>query len=403
MSMTDTVLDPEEQAIVDTVRDFVDRDVRPVARDLEHENTYPETLIEEMKRLGIFGLAIPEPYGEVRVSTPCYALVTEELARGWMSLAGAMGGHTVVAKLITDYGTDEQKQRYLPRLATGQLRATMALTEPGGGSDLQNLRTVATPVRGSGDSGDGGESRGGAPGGYVLNGSKTWITNARRAGLVAVLCKTDPAADPPHRGISVLLVEKGPGFTVSRDLPKLGYKGVESCELSFDDCRVPADALLGGVEGRGFSQMMRGLEIGRIQVAARATGVARAAFDDALRYAQERESFGVPIWKHQSVGNHLADMGTKLTAARQLLLHAARRYDSGQRSDMEAGMAKLFCSETAMEVALAAVRVHGGYGYSTEFDVERYFRDAPLMIVGEGTNEIQKGVIARQLVTRGGL
>lgn len=404
--MTDTVLDPEEQAIVDTVRDFVDRDVRPVARDLEHENTYPETLIEEMKRLGIFGLAIPEPYGEVRVSTPCYALVTEELARGWMSLAGAMGGHTVVAKLITDYGTDEQKQRYLPRLATGQLRATMALTEPGGGSDLQNLRTVATPVRGSGDSGDSGESgesRGGAPGGYVLNGSKTWITNARRAGLVAVLCKTDPAADPPHRGISVLLVEKGPGFTVSRDLPKLGYKGVESCELSFDDCRVPADALLGGVEGRGFSQMMRGLEIGRIQVAARATGVARAAFDDALRYAQERESFGVPIWKHQSVGNHLADMGTKLTAARQLLLHAARRYDSGQRSDMEAGMAKLFCSETAMEVALAAVRVHGGYGYSTEFDVERYFRDAPLMIVGEGTNEIQKGVIARQLVTRGGL
>nr|WP_246382065.1 acyl-CoA dehydrogenase family protein [Prauserella isguenensis] len=386
-------MDADEQAIVETVREFVDRDVRPVVRDLEHDNVYPEALIEQMKRLGIFGLAVPEPYGEVRVSAPCYALVTEELARGWMSLAGAMGGHTVVAKLLSDYGTEEQKQKYLPRMATGELRATMALTEPGGGSDLQAMRTVAAPAGGDGDT----------SAGYVLNGTKTWISNARRAGLVAVLCKTDPDADPPHRGISVLLVEKGPGFTVSRDLPKLGYKGVESCELSFDDCRVPESALLGGVEGQGFAQMMRGLEIGRIQVAARATGVARAAFDDALRYAQERESFGVPIWKHQSVGNHLAEMGTKLTAARQLLLHAARTYDSGQRSDMEAGMAKLFCSETAMEVALTAVRVHGGYGYSTEFDVERYFRDAPLMIVGEGTNEIQRDVVARQLIARGGL
>jgi alkylation response protein AidB-like acyl-CoA dehydrogenase len=238
---------------------------------------------------------------------------------------------------------------------------------------------------------------------YVVNGSKTWISNARRAGLVALLCKTDPSAEPAHRGISVLLVEKGPGFTVSRDLPKLGYKGVESCELSFEDYRAPVDAVLGGTEGEGFGQMMRGLEIGRIQVAARATGVGRAAFDDSLRYAQDRESFGVPIWKHQSVGNLLADMGTKLTAARQLLLHAARCYDSGERSDMEAGMAKLFCSETTMEIALNAIRVHGGYGYSTEFDVERYFRDAPLMIVGEGTNEIQRNVVVRQLVSRGGL
>ena len=238
---------------------------------------------------------------------------------------------------------------------------------------------------------------------YVINGTKTWITNARRAGLVALLCKTDPQAEPAHKGISVLLVEKVPGFTVSKDLPKLGYKGVESCELSFSDARVPADAVLGGKEGEGFSQMMRGLEIGRIQVAARATGVARAAFDDSLRYAQDRESFGKPIWKHQSVGNLLADMGTKITAARSLLMHAARAYDSGSRSDMEAGMAKLFCSETAMEVALNAIRVHGGYGYSTEFDVERYFRDAPLMIVGEGTNEIQSNVIVRQLVQRGGL
>ncbi|WIV54211.1 acyl-CoA dehydrogenase family protein [Amycolatopsis nalaikhensis] len=380
-------LDDVEQAIVDTVREFVDRDVRPVVRELEHANTYPEVLIERMKELGVYGLAIPEPYGDVRVSTPCYALVTEELARGWMSLAGAMGGHTVVAKLILTFGTEEQKQRYLPRMATGELRATMALTEPGGGSDLQALRTTARK--------DGGE--------YVVDGTKTWISNARRSGLVALLCKTDPKAEPAHRGISILLVEKGPGFTVSRDLPKLGYKGVESCEIVFDGCRVPETALLGEAEGAGFAQMMRGLEIGRIQVAARATGVARAAFDDALRYAQERESFGKPIWKHQSVGNHLATMATKLTAARQLLLHAARRYDTGERADLEAGMAKLFCSETAMEVALDAIRVHGGYGYSTEFDVERYFRDAPLMIVGEGTNEIQQNVIVGQLVARGGL
>ncbi len=380
-------LDAEERAVVETVRDFVDRDVRPSVRELEHADAYPERLIETMKALGVFGLAVPEPWGPVKVSTPCYALVTEELARGWMSLAGAMGGHTVVAKLITTYGTPEQRDRYLPALATGELRATMALTEPSGGSDLQAMRTVA---RREAD-------------GYVVTGSKTWITNARRAGLVAVLCKTDPAADPVHRGMSILLMEKVPGFTVSRDLPKLGYKGVESCELSFDGARVPENALLGGEEGHGFAQMMHGLEIGRIQVAARATGVARAAFEDSLRYAQERESFGRPIWQHQSVGNLLADMATKLTAARQLLLHAAERVDSGQRSDLEAGMAKLFCSETAMEVALSAVRVHGGYGYSTEFDVERYFRDAPLMIVGEGTNEIQRGVIARQLVRRGGL
>ena len=380
-------LSAEEQAIVSTVRDFVDKQVRPVVRELEHANTYPEELIEAMKELGIFGLAIPEPYGFAAVSMPCYAQVTEELARGWMSLAGAMGGHTVVSKLLLQFGTEEQKQRYLPRMATGELRATMALTEPGGGSDLQAMRTVATKDAS----------------GYVINGSKTWISNARKAGLVALMCKTDPAATPAHKGVSILLVEKVPGFTVSKDLPKLGYKGVESCEINFVDCQVDSDALLGGVEGRGFAQMMKGLEVGRIQVAARATGVARAAFDDALQYAQDRESFGVPIWQHQSVGNMLADMGTKLYAARSLLLDAAERIDAGGRCDMEAGMAKLFGSETAMEIALNAVRIHGGYGYSTEYDVERYFRDAPLMIVGEGTNEIQRGVIAKQLVKRGGL
>jgi alkylation response protein AidB-like acyl-CoA dehydrogenase len=380
-------LSAEERAVVATVAEFVDRDVRPVVRELEHADAYPEKLIQQMKDMGIFGLAIPEPYGDAPVSVPCYAEVTAELARGWMSLAGAMGGHTVVAKLLLQFGTQEQKQRYLPAMATGEVRATMALTEPGGGSDLQAMTTTARP---DGD-------------GYRIDGAKTWITNARRSQLIALLCKTDPAAEPRHRGISILLVEHGDGLAVSRDLPKLGYKGVESCELSFDGYHAPADAVLGGEPGHGFAQMMKGLEIGRIQVASRAVGVAQAAFDDALRYAQQRESFGVPIWKHQAIGNYLADMATKLTAARQLVQYAAERYDAGERCDMEAGMAKLFASEAAMEITLNAVRIHGGYGYSTEYDVERYFRDAPLMIVGEGTNEIQRNVIAAQLISRGGL
>ena len=378
----------EEDMLIATVRAFIDRDVKPTVREVEHANTYPEAWIEQMKRIGIYGLAIPEEHGGSPVSMPCYVEVTQELARGWTSLAGAVGGHTVVAKLLTLFGTDEQKQAYLPAMATGELRATMALTEPGGGSDLQNMSTTALA--------DGAR-------GLLINGSKTWISNARRSGLIALLCKTDPHAKPRHKGISIALVEHGPGLTVSRDLPKLGYKGVESCELSFDNFSVPTSAILGGRMGEGFSQMMKGLETGRIQVAARALGVATAALEDALAYAQQRESFGQPIWKHQSVGNYLADMATKLTAARQLTRYAAERYDSGERCDMEAGMAKLFASEVTMEIALNAVRIHGGYGYSTEYDVERYFRDAPLMIVGEGTNEIQRNVIAAQLVARGGI
>ena len=382
--MTVELID-EEQYLVRTVRDFIDREVKPVVNEMEHRNEYPEKFIEQMKQIGIYGLAVPEEYGGTPVSMPCYVGVTEELARGWMSLAGAMGGHTVVAKLLSAFGTEEQKAAYLPGMATGELRATMALTEPGGGSDLQAMRTTANR--------DGDH--------YVVNGSKTWISNARRSGLIALMCKTDPQATPTHRGISILLVEHGPGLTVSRDLPKLGYKGVESCELSFDDFRVPTSAVLGGTAGHGFAQMMKGLETGRIQVASRALGVARAALEDALQYAQDRHSFGTPIWKHQAIGHQLADMATKLTAARQLTLFAAARFDAGARCDMEAGMAKLFASETAMEIALSALRIHGGYGYSTEYDVERYFRDAPLMIVGEGTNEIQKNVIAAQLVQRG--
>ncbi|MFD1810963.1 acyl-CoA dehydrogenase family protein [Rhodococcus gannanensis] len=380
-------LNDEEAFLVKTVRDFVDREVKPTVQEVEHANEYPERWIEQMKKIGIYGLAIPEEYGGAPVSMPCYVQVTEELARGWMTLSGAMGGHTVVAKLIGLFGTEEQKQTYLPRMATGEIRATMALTEPGGGSDLQAMTTTAKR--------DGDD--------LVISGAKTWITNARRSGVIALLCKTDPAATPRHRGISIVLVEHGPGLTVSRDLPKLGYKGVESCELSFDNYRTPASAILGGEQGRGFGQMMKGLETGRIQVASRALGVAAAALEDSLAYAQQRESFGQPIWKHQSIGNYLADMATKLTAARQLTRFAAEKYDAGERCDMEAGMAKLYASEVAMEIALNAVRIHGGYGYSTEYDVERYFRDAPLMIVGEGTNEIQRNVIAGQLVARGGI
>ena len=381
------VLTDEEELLIETVRTFIDREVKPSVNEVEKANEYPERWIEQMKELGIYGLAVPEEYDGMPVSMPAYAKVTEELARGWMSLAGAMGGHTVVAKLLTEFGTEEQKQKYLPRMATGELRATMALTEPGGGSDLQAMRTVAT---------EDGED-------LVINGAKTWISNARTSGLIALLCKTDPNAEPRHKGISIVLVEKGPGLTISRDLAKLGYKGVESCELVFEDYRTPAAQILGSEPGKGFSQMMRGLETGRIQVASRALGVGAAALEDALQYAQERESFGKPIWKHQAIGHYLADMATKLTAARQLTRYAAEKYDSGQRADMEAGMAKLFASEVGMEIALNAVRIHGGYGYSTEYDVERYFRDAPLMIVGEGTNEIQRNVIASQLVSRGGI
>jgi alkylation response protein AidB-like acyl-CoA dehydrogenase len=319
-------LTDEEQFLVRTVRDFIDQEVKPVVNEMEHRNEYPEKFIEQMKQIGIYGLAVPEEYGGTPVSMPCYVAVTEELARGWMSLAGAMGGHTVVAKLLTTFGTDEQKAAYLPGMATGELRATMALTEPGGGSDLQAMRTTA------GIDADH----------YVVNGSKTWISNARRSGLIALMCKTDPQATPKHRGISILLVEHGPGLTVSRDLPKLGYKGVESCEISFDNFRVATSAVLGGTAGHGFAQMMKGLETGRIQVASRALGVARAALEDALQYAQDRHSFGTPIWKHQAIGHQLADMATKLTAARQLTLFAAARFDAGARCDMEAGMAKLF-------------------------------------------------------------
>ncbi|MEV4152887.1 acyl-CoA dehydrogenase family protein [Nocardia salmonicida] len=377
-------LTADEQQMVDLVADFVDQRVKNRVREFEEDDIYPEEFIEEMKKLGFFGLLVPAEYGGVDVSTACFAGVTEELARGWMSLAGAIGGHSVISYLIKTFGTDEQKSKYLPKMAEGAIRATMALTEPAGGSDLQAMRTTA--VR------DGDQ--------WSISGSKTWISNAAHSGLIGLLCITDRDAEPAHKGMSVILVEPGDGMIISKKLPKLGYRGVEACELVFDGRKVGDDAILGGVPNLGWSHMMRGLEVGRIQVASRALGVGQAALDSAVRYAQERQSFGKPIWKHQSVGNLLADMATKQRAARLLTLDAAQKLDAGERADMEAGMAKLFASETAMQIALDAIRVHGGYGYSKEYDVERYFRDAPLMIVGEGTNEIQRNVIAAQLIAR---
>jgi alkylation response protein AidB-like acyl-CoA dehydrogenase len=377
-------LTADEQQMVDLVADFVDQRVKNRVREFEEDDIYPEEFIEEMKKLGFFGLLAPAEFGGVDVSTACFAGVTEQLARGWMSLAGAIGGHSVITYLIKTFGTPEQKSKYLPKMAEGAIRATMALTEPAGGSDLQAMRTVA--VR------DGDQ--------WSISGSKTWISNAAHSGLIGLLCITDRDAEPAHKGMSVILVEPGDGMVISKKLPKLGYRGVEACERVFDGRKVGDDAILGGVPNLGWSHMMRGLEVGRIQVASRALGVGQAALDAAVRYAQERESFGKPIWKHQSVGNLLADMATKQRAARLLTLDAAQKLDAGERADMEAGMAKLFASETAMQIALDAIRVHGGYGYSKEYDVERYFRDAPLMIVGEGTNEIQRNVIAAQLIAR---
>ncbi|WP_232329180.1 acyl-CoA dehydrogenase family protein [Nocardia violaceofusca] len=377
-------LTPDEQEIVALVGKFVDEKVRPRVREFEADDIYPGELIDEMKSLGCFGLLVPEEFGGIAVSTACFARVTEELARGWMSMAGAIGGHSVISYLIRTFGTDEQKAKFLPKMATGEIRATMALTEPSGGSDLQGMRTTA---RAEGDE-------------LVINGSKTWISNAAHSGLIGLLCITDRDAKPAHKGMSVVLVEPGEGMIISKKLPKLGYRGVEACELVFDNMRVPSSSVLGGTPGVGWNHMMRGLEVGRVQVAARAVGVAQAALADATTYAQQRESFGKPIWQHQAVGTHLANMVTKVQAARLLTADAADRIDQGLRADMEAGMAKLYASEAAMEVALDAMRVHGGYGFSKEYEVERYFRDAPLMILGEGTNEIQRNVIAAQLISR---
>ena len=371
--------------ITTLVRDFVRREVEPIAQRYDNEDIYPQELIEPMREMGLFGITIPEEYGGLGLDHTTFAVIFEEFSRGWMSVSGIIGTHHVLAHIVTNYGTADQKERILPRLASGELRGGLALTEPEAGSDVQNISTTATR--------DGEE--------YVIQGTKMFITNAEHGNAFAVLTKTDPDAEPRHRGMSCFFVEKpNPGIRVGQHLDKLGYRGLDSSELIFEDCRVGAEDLIGEVEGQGFKHVMSGLEGGRINVAARAVGVATAAFDAAIRYAQQREAFGEPIANHQAIQIKLANMATKIQAARLLTYDAAAKKDAGERVDLEVGMAKLFASETCGEVAMEAMRIHGGYGYIKDFDVERYYRDAPLMIIGEGTNEIQQLLIARRLLER---
>ncbi len=367
------------------VREFVRRDVEPVASHYENEDIYPQDLVDKMAEMGLFGIMIPEEYGGLGLDYTTFALIFEELSKGWMSLTGPIGTHHILAYVISTYGTEEMKQRFLPKMAEGIIRGGLALTEPGGGSDMQNLQTSAVK--------DGEE--------YVINGNKMFISNGASGNAFAVLARTDKTVRPLHRGISCFVVEKpAAGFTVAQKLDKLGYRGIDTTELVFDNVRIPTENLVGEVEGKGFGHVMSGLEGGRINVAARAVGVATAAFDAAIKYAQQRESFGQPIAQHQAIQLKLAEMATEIEAARLLTYEAARRKDSGERVDLEAGMAKLFASEMCGRVTMEAMRIHGGYGYIKDYPLERYYRDAPLMIIGEGTNEIQKLVIARRLLQK---
>ena len=367
------------------VREFVRRDVDPVVNYFEHEDIYPQELVDKMAEMGLFGIMIPEEYGGLGLDYTTFALIFEELSKGWMSLTGPLGTHHILAYVISTYGTEEMKQRFLPKMSEGVIRGGLALTEPGGGSDMQNLQTSAVK--------DGEE--------YVINGNKMFISNGEHGNAFAVLARTDKTAEPPHRGISCFVVEKpAAGFTVAQKLDKLGYRGIDTTELVFDNVRVPTENLVGEAEGQGFRQVMSGLEGGRINVAARAVGVATAAFDAAIKYAQQRESFGKPIAQHQAIQLKLAEMATNIEAARLLTYEAARKKDSGERVDLEAGMAKLFASEMCGQVTMEAMRIHGGYGYIKDYPLERYYRDAPLMIIGEGTNEIQKLIIARRLLQK---
>ena len=373
------------QDIVAGIRQFVEREVLPVASQLEHKDEYPSKIVEGLKDLGLFGANIPAAYGGLGLDYTTFAMIIEELSRGWMSIVGPLGTHSVICDIIHRFGTEEQKQTFLPGLASGERRGGLALSEVDAGTDVQRLRTTASR--------DGDD--------YRINGSKMWITNARYGNTFVLAAKTDPAADPPYAGISAFIIEKGgTGFRVGRDIDKLGYKGVETCELFFDDFFVPAANLIGGRAGVGFKQIMTGLESERLNVAARGVGLARAAFEDALRYAQQRHTFGKPICEHQTIQIKLADMATKIEAARLLVYSAAEKKDRGERCDLEAGMAKLFATETAQEVTLEALRVHGGAGYSKDLNVERYYRDAPLLIVGGGTNELQRLIIAKGLIDR---
>ena len=374
----------DERMILDAVDRFLETEVRPHVHRLEDEDIYPAEIVEKMKEMGLFGCIIAEEYGGLGLSTVTYARIIERISRTWMSLSGIINSHLIMASAVQRAGTQGQKAEFLPRFATGELRGGIGLTEPDAGTDLQAIRTLARR--------DGED--------YVVNGAKTWITNSMYGNCIALLVKTDPTAEPRHRGMSLLIAEKGPGFKVVRKLEKLGYRGIDTCELSFEDYRVPVDRLIGGKEGQGLKQILAGLELGRINVAARGVGVARAALDESLKYAQIRKTFGKPICEHQAIQLKLGEMATRVEAARLLVEQAAQAFDRGERCDMEAGMAKYFATEAAAKNADENMRIHGAYGYSCEFDAERLYRDAPLMIIGEGTNEMQRIIIAKQLIER---
>ena len=382
---TETVDAEQEALILDGIERFLDRDVRPHVAALEHDDIYPEDIVEKMKEMGLFGATISEEYGGLGLPVTTYAKVIERLSHAWMSVSGLINSHLIMAAAVERFGTDEQRDNYLPRFATGELRGGLALTEPDCGTDLQAIRTTARR--------EGNDA-------YVINGAKTWITNSIHGSCLALLVKTDSGAEPRHKGMSLFLAEKGEGFRVSRKLEKLGYRGIDTAELAFEDYRIDADKLIGGVEGKGLQHALSGLELGRINVAARGVGVAQSCLDESVRYSQERKTFGKPICQHQAIQIKLADMVTRTEAARLLTERAAVAYETGQRCDMEAGIAKLFATEAALENSIEAMRIHGGYGYSKEFPIERMYRDAPLLCIGEGTNEIQRLIIARQLIER---
>jgi len=376
--------DNNDQIILDALDKFLKADVDPYAHDLEARDAYPHEIVAGMKEMGLFGCIIDEEYGGLGLSASTYARIVARITQSWMSLSGIVNSHLIMASAVQRHGTVEQKERFLPRFATGELRGGVGLTEPDCGTDLQAIRTTARR--------DGND--------YVVNGAKTWITNSGEGNCLALLVKTDTAAEPPHKGMSLFIAEKGPGFNVTRKLEKLGYRGIDTCELHFENYRVPPENLIGGAEGRGLQQILSGLELGRINVAARGVGLAQAGLDLAVAYAQTRKTFGKPICEHQAIQLKLAEMATRAEAGRLLTESAAEAYDRGQRCDMEAGMAKYAATEAAQANALDCMRIHGAYGYSKEFDVERLYRDAPLLLIGEGTNELQRIIIARQLVER---
>jgi alkylation response protein AidB-like acyl-CoA dehydrogenase len=373
----------EEAALLDAIERWLEKEVRPQVMKLEHDDIYPRQMVETMKEMGLFGAVLDPKWGGLGLSASTYAKIVMKISTVWMSLTGIFNSHLMMAMLVEKYGTEEQKARFLPRMASGELRGGLALTEPDAGTDLAALRTRAVK--------DGDH--------YVVNGTKTWISNGIEGGCCAVLVRTDAKVQPARKGLSMFIMEKGKGFTASRKLEKIGYKGIDSAELVFDNFRVPAANLIGG-EGQGFYCAVSGLELGRINVAARGAGIAKAALDESVRYAQIRKTFGKPIAQHQAIQLKLGEMATRVEAARLLIEHAAQAYDAGKRCDMEAGMAKYFASEAGLENALEAMRIHGAYGYSKEYPIERLVRDAPLMCIGEGTNEMQRIIIARQLVER---